>query len=47
MDEVSSSASLSSSSPSPIPGMTDVVEINDKESVGEDGEVVRRRTIIT
>ena len=27
--------------------MTDVVEINDKESVGEDGEVVRRRTIIT
>ncbi|KAI9561406.1 hypothetical protein GHT06_012363 [Daphnia sinensis] len=46
MDEVSSSASESSSS-TPHPGMTDVVEINDKESVGEDGEVVRRRTIIT
>lgn len=44
--ELSSSAS-SSVRPSPIPGMTDVVEINDKESVGEDGEVVRRRTIIT
>lgn len=27
--------------------VTDVVEINDKESVGEDGQVVRRRTIIT
>ncbi|KAK4004658.1 hypothetical protein OUZ56_006387 [Daphnia magna] len=45
MDEGSSSASESSSTPNP--GMTDVVEINDKESVGEDGEVVRRRTIIT
>ncbi|KZS17862.1 Uncharacterized protein APZ42_015839 [Daphnia magna] len=45
MDEGSSSASESSSTPHP--GMTDVVEINDKESVGEDGEVVRRRTIIT
>ncbi|XP_057372000.2 LOW QUALITY PROTEIN: uncharacterized protein LOC130692927 [Daphnia carinata] len=46
MDELSSSASESSSS-APHPAMTDVVEINDKESVGEDGEVVRRRTIIT
>lgn len=27
--------------------MTDVVEINDKESVDDEGEVVRRRTIIT
>ena len=46
MDQVSSSSS-SSASPTPLaPGMTDVVEINDKESV-EDGEVVRRRTIIT
>ena len=36
----------SSASPKLAPGMTGVVEINDKKSV-EDGEVVWRRTIIT
>ena len=45
MDQVSSSSP--SASPTPlVPGMTDVMEINDKESV-EDGDVVRRRIIIT